>query len=61
MWTFEMRWANGPNEWQMSAKRVLSMKEAAQLAADWMVTCLENGQTVETRLVDTLQKHGENK
>jgi hypothetical protein len=61
MWTFEMHWLDGPNEWQMSAKRVLNMKEAAQLAADWMVTCLENGQTVETRLVDTLQKHGENK
>lgn len=58
MWTFEMRWKGGPDVWQTSAKRVDTIQEAAQFAAEWMVTCTENGQTVETRLVESFT-HGD--
>jgi hypothetical protein len=60
MWAFEMR-VDSQQDWQLSAKRAVTIEQAAGYAAAWLVTCAENNLRVEVRLVQVTYKHGENK
>jgi len=51
-YVFETKWPDQPaSKWQRGCRVFLASKDAAQAAAEWMEIVLDNGETIETRII----------